>query len=81
MFFDLLHLGSAIFMMSDALLPVFKFFRCLDCIFPVMVIIHITRDMKHPRLKVAISPEEMTVIQNAEEGVLHEIFAELLLLG
>ena len=78
MFLHLLHFACAIVVVPDALLPVFKLFRCLDFIFPMMVIVHITRNVKHPRSEVALSPEEVAVVQNAEEGVLHEVFAELL---
>jgi hypothetical protein len=58
-----------------------SFFRCLNFIFPMMVIIHITRNVKHPRPEVSFSPEEVAIFQNAEEGVLHEVLAEFLPFG
>jgi hypothetical protein len=41
-----------------------------------MIVVHITRNMKHPRSEVAFSPEEVTIFQDPEKNILYEVFAE-----
>ena len=49
-----------------------------------MVVVHISRNMKHPCFEVAtawpagkLSAKEVTVLQNPEENILHQVFTQL----
>jgi hypothetical protein len=39
---------------------------------------HVSRNVKHPCSEVALSPEKVPVFQDAEERVLHQVFAQFL---
>jgi hypothetical protein len=42
-----------------------------------MVVVHISRNVKHPCFEVALSAKEVTVLQYPEENILHQIFTQL----
>ena len=74
MFLIMLHFCRSVFLITQSFLPVFKLFTRLNLIFPMMIMLHITRDVKHPGFEVALSPEEMAVLHDSEKGILYQIF-------
>src|SRR5688572_28487158 len=46
-----------------------------------MVVIHISRNVKHPCFEVALSAKKVTVLQYPEENILNQIFTQLGVLG
>jgi hypothetical protein len=63
---------------TEFILPVINRLFPFQFVFAEVVMTNIPRNVKHPCSKVALSAEEMPVLQDPEEGVLNEVFAQLL---
>jgi hypothetical protein len=44
--------------------------------FPEIVMVHIARDMKHPRPEIALTAKEIAILENPIEDVLNQVLTE-----
>lgn len=72
-----LHLLHAIVIMAQHVAPLRQVVLVLQLILPEVVVAYIAGNVKHPRSEVAIAAEQMTILYDAEEGVLHQVFTGL----
>ena len=65
--------------MAEPLLPLLNTFLQFDLVLPVMIVADIASDVEHPCLEITLSAKQVSIFQDSEESVLHQILAQFLI--
>lgn len=74
---DTLEVMMLIVSAAKPVLPLFHILSPLHFVLAELIVIDIAGNVKHPRSEVTIAAKQMSVSQDSQKGVLHQVFAQL----